>query len=43
MRAVLTITGRIDVLGKETESQVEMGTVGSVRGVPLGRKQRATS
>ena len=33
MWAVLTITGRIDVLGKETESQVEMGTVGSVRGV----------
>ena len=33
MWAVLTITGRVDVLGKETESQVEMGTVGSVRGV----------
>ena len=33
MWAVLTITGRIDVLGKETECQVEMGTVGSVRGV----------
>ena len=33
MWAVLTITGRMDVLGKETESQVEMGTVGSVRGV----------
>ena len=34
MLAVLTITGQIDVLGKETESQVEMGTEeGSVRGV----------
>ena len=33
MWAVLTITGLIGVLGKETESQVEMGTVGSVRGV----------
>ena len=33
MWAVLTITGRIDVLGKETESQVVMGTEGSVRGV----------
>ena len=31
MWAVLTITGRVDVLGKETESQVEMGTVGSVK------------
>ena len=30
---MLTITGRIEVLVKETESQVEMGTVGSVRGV----------
>ena len=33
MWAVLTITERIDVLGKETESQVEMGIVESVRGV----------
>ena len=36
MWAVLTITGRIEVLGKETESQVEMGTEGRVRGM-LGR------
>ena len=33
MWAVLTITGRIEVLGEETEPQVEMGTEGSVRGV----------
>ena len=33
MWAVLTVTGRIEVLGKETESQVEMGTEGSMRGV----------
>ena len=33
MWAVLTITGRIEVLGKETESQVEMGTEESVGGV----------
>ena len=33
MWAVLTITGRIEVLGKETESQVEMGTEGRLRGV----------
>ena len=33
MWAVLTITGRIEVLGKETESQAEMGTEGRVRGV----------
>ena len=33
MWAVLTITGRIEVLGKETESQVEMETEESVRGV----------
>ena len=46
MWAVLTITGRIEVLGKETESQVEMGAQGRVRGV-RGRssriKARATS
>ena len=33
MWAVLTITGRIEVLGEETESQVEMGTEERVRGV----------
>ena len=33
MWAVLTITERVEVLGKETESQIEMGTEGSVRGV----------
>ena len=33
MWAVLTITGQIEVLGNEKESQVEMGTEGRARGV----------
>ena len=33
MWAALTITGRIEMLGKETESQVEMRTEPRVRGV----------
>ena len=40
MWAVLTITGRIEVLGKETESQVEMGTEGSVRGLAPSHSSR---
>ena len=40
MWSVSMITGRVEVLGKETKSQVEMGTEGRVRGVrprtPLG-------
>ena len=38
--AALTITGRIEVLGQETEFQVEMGTEGRVRS-DKSNKQRA--